>query len=489
MRLYLYIVAFNISLAVFSQKSEKRGMAYGHHSQADMQGLESNISWWYNWYHLPDEGLRENFKDFDVAFVPMAWNGDFDEVGMRSFLSSNPQIEYLLGFNEPNFTDQANMTPSEAAVAWPKLEQIAKEFNLKIVGPAVNYCGNCVSENGIAYSDPIEYLDDFFEACQNCQVDYIAVHWYGCGGLDWYLDQFAKYNLPIWVTEIACWDQDNISLDQQKSFLINAVDQIENHPNVEKYAWFTGRGEGPFISLLGASGQLTELGELYMNMPIHDEEAYVSIPAKIEAEAYQQMDGVQLELCSEGENEINVGYLESGDFLEYNIEVAEAGVFNFNLRYAAIRQGKLGLELDDVGVLDVFLPTTGDWQDWENVGWDLELSEGTHTIRLVVLVEGFNLNWMDIQYPKEPLNVAIPKDHVDVYPNPADISFSISELDNIHQIIISNINHQVVYREVISPDIRELKVDVSGFSDGLYIIRMLSPNGGIISSKLLVQHL
>ncbi len=488
MRLYFCIVALIVSVTVFAQKSGKRGMAYGHHSQADMLELESSISWWYNWYHLPDEALRESFQDFDVAYVPMAWNGDFDVEGMRSFLSSNPQIEYVLGFNEPNFTDQANMTPSEVAAAWPKLEQIAQEFDLKIIGPAVNYCGNCVSENGVTYSDPIEYLDDFFDECQDCQVDYIAVHWYGCGGLDWYLDQFAKYNLPIWVTEIACWDQDNISLDQQKSFLINAVDQMENHPNVEKYAWFTGRGDGPFISILGANGQLTELGEFYVNMPVHDAEAYVSIPAKIEAEAYQQMYGVQLELCSEGKNEINVGYLVPGDFLEYNIDVSEAGEYNFNLRYAAIRQGKLGVKLDDVGVLDVFLPSTGDWQDWENMGWDLELSEGKHTIRLVVLVDGFNLNWLDIQLPKEPLKVISDKERIEIYPIPADPRVSISGLENIHRIIISNINHQVVYEKNISQHLQELEIAVSDFSDGLYIIRMFSQNGGIISSKLLVQH-
>lgn len=57
------------------------------------------------------------------------------------------------------------MTPLEAAAEWPRLEAIANEFVLKIVGPAVNFCGNCVTENGTTYNDPFDYLDDSFQAC------------------------------------------------------------------------------------------------------------------------------------------------------------------------------------------------------------------------------------------------------------------------------------------------------------------------------------
>ncbi|MBC7451657.1 MAG: hypothetical protein H7259_09235 [Cytophagales bacterium] len=51
--------------------------------------------------------------------------------------------------------NQARLTPTEAAAAWPQIEAIADEYNLKIVGPAVNYCGSCVTENGVTYNDPL----------------------------------------------------------------------------------------------------------------------------------------------------------------------------------------------------------------------------------------------------------------------------------------------------------------------------------------------
>ena len=38
-------------------RSEKRGIAYGYQSQADMAVVSSGLSWWYNWSHQPEPGV------------------------------------------------------------------------------------------------------------------------------------------------------------------------------------------------------------------------------------------------------------------------------------------------------------------------------------------------------------------------------------------------------------------------------------------------
>ena len=49
------------------------------------------------------------------------------------------------------------------------------------------------------------------------------------------------------------------------------VDLCENRADVFRYAWFIGRmapnPDPHFTSLLGADGQLTELGKLYVSLP------------------------------------------------------------------------------------------------------------------------------------------------------------------------------------------------------------------------------
>ncbi|SEU19994.1 glycosyl hydrolase [Stigmatella erecta] len=251
-------------------KSAKRGIAYGYHSAADMTALSTGISWWYNWAPQPESTAAGVAPTVGVTFSPMVWGGTPNVDTLAAQIPAGAQ--YLLGFNEPNFKSQANKTPKQAAALWPVLEEVARRKNLKLVAPAVNYCGDCVSEDGVTFTDPVVYLDAFFKACTNCKVDYIAVHWYACdvSALSWYIGLFKKYNKPIWLTEFACGDRphNEITLAVQKKYMTDAVNYLENEPAVFRYSWFSGRNaEIPNINLLGNSGQLTELGQLYVSLP------------------------------------------------------------------------------------------------------------------------------------------------------------------------------------------------------------------------------
>jgi hypothetical protein len=193
----------------------------------------------------------------------MVWNGSFDAAQVTRNIPASSKT--LLGFNEPNFFVQANMTPEQAAAEWPRVEQIAREKGLKIASPALNYCGGGCNE-----TDPFVYLDKFFAACRGCQVDYLAVHWYACTGdaLKWYLGEMARYGKPIWLTEFSCGDDADRSLEKQKRYMEESVAILEADPNVARYAWFAGRTDAiPNVDLLGADGQLTELGQLYLDLP------------------------------------------------------------------------------------------------------------------------------------------------------------------------------------------------------------------------------
>jgi hypothetical protein len=234
------------------------------------------VCWWYNWAVTPEGSVASVYKDTNMEFVPMAWSGGFNATQLRSFLQTHPDVKYILGFNEPNFKSQANMTPSAAAAAWPALEAIANEFNLKIVGPAVNFCGDCVTENGTTYTDPVKYLDDFFAACAGCRLDYIAIHNYMCyqSALQWYLGNFYKYGKKIWLTEFACWDQPAsvVTPQFQIDYMRNAISTLESDTMVFRYAWFIGRSDNinayPYLSIFDAApGTLTELGTQYVNLP------------------------------------------------------------------------------------------------------------------------------------------------------------------------------------------------------------------------------
>lgn len=247
----------------------KRGVAYGYHSPADMRALSRGVTWWYNWAFEPDEGVRTTFASMGMAYVPMVWGAAVDTKQVEAKLL--PDAATLLGFNEPNFHEQANLSASAAAAAWPKVQAVADARGLRLVSPAVNFCGG-----GCQDTDPFRYLDAFFAACPGCRVDALGVHVYvGCKGeggnhAKWLIDHLATYERrftqPIWLTEFACNDAANA--DEQRAFLVDAVAYLEGDPRVERYAWFAGRADNvPHVDLLGADGELTALGAAYVSAP------------------------------------------------------------------------------------------------------------------------------------------------------------------------------------------------------------------------------
>ncbi len=271
-------------------KSPKRGVAYGYHSAADMQALAPGLSWWYNWVAAPETSAAGVYAGLGVDYVPMQWgqtlgNGTVTADQLAANIPNTAR--YLLGFNEPNFLLQANLTPNQAAALWPVLEEAARRKNLKLVSPALNYCGNCVTQNGVTYYSPTQYLDAFFVACPNCRVDYIAVHTYVCEEryLREKIAEVKKYNKPIWLTEFACGDMPaaGITLPVQQKYIMDAVNYLEKDPAIFRYAWFSGRnGEIPNINLLGGSGQLTALGQEYVGLPAGWEPGRL-VPATVSA--------------------------------------------------------------------------------------------------------------------------------------------------------------------------------------------------------------
>ena len=235
----------------------KRGVAT---NDAPGAAFAPAVAWWYDW------SLQGGASPLD--FVPMYWGtsttGDPLPAGAHA----------VLGFNEPNFKAQSNLTPTQAAAAWPTIEAKAKSAGIPIVSPAVNFCGSSTDPSGCSdttITDPYTWLKDFFAACSGCEVDAIAVHWYNCDlpSLKGYIDGngslegFVQFGKPIWLTEFSC-DGSHSEADQE-TYMKAAVPYLEGNPNVARYAWFSA-SPIPNAVLANGDGSLTPLGQLYESL-------------------------------------------------------------------------------------------------------------------------------------------------------------------------------------------------------------------------------
>jgi putative glycosyl hydrolase len=215
------------------------------------------VGWWYNW------SLSRSGGNTGIEFVPMVW-------GSSTVNGTIPAgSKYLLGFNEPNFKAQSNLTAQAAAAAWPALQTNARNAGiLAIVGPGLNFCGPAADCNG---TDPYVYLRDFLTACTNCQVDHIAVHWYDdFASLRAYIESNAslagwvQFGKPIWLTEFSLGGSATVA--QQEAFMRQAIPYLESQPNVFRYSWFSANPI-PNARLINSDGSPTALGQVYISLP------------------------------------------------------------------------------------------------------------------------------------------------------------------------------------------------------------------------------
>ena len=491
--LVLCLILFSVS-TIAQIKSKKRGIAYGYHSEADLAAISTSLSWWYNWSIQPESTVASVYQNYGMDFVPMTWNGSFNETGLRAFYASHPNAKYLLGFNEPNFTTQSNMKPSQAAAVWPRLEKIAKDFNLKIVAPAVNYADKPVTENGVTFTDPIAYLDAFFAACPNCQVDYIAVHNYMCysSALSGDINRYKKYKKPIWLTEFACWDQPSITLDMQKSYMIGAINYLENDTTVFRYSWFTGRRStpDPYLNLFEAqSGKLSQLGQLYVSFnPIQDPNLYFNIPARLEAENYSTMSGIAIEATKDISGNANVSSIDGGDWLEYNIDVPTTADYNLFFRISAIVATSLDLRENGVTIQTIQIPASGDYQNWGTLQTSLNLTSGKHKLRIFTKRGYFTLNWLEITTASQPTFVSETKlTNVQVYPNPVkDKLFIETGLVSAEtQVSIVDLAGREIFTKRFANGNQKFELDFSNFKSGSYIVQVKKAES--ISNHLIIK--
>ncbi len=216
--------------------SEKFGFGAEHISAL-------NVGWFYNWG--PQTKLT-----LSIPFVPMIWS--------LKTLDANIRDEYVLGFNEPDHKDQANIPVKDALARWPAIKSKGRQIG----SPAM--AGNPVTG---------DWLPAFMR--NKHQADFICVHWYkGADARKFISDMeqvHQKYNKPIWVTEFAPQTDDEtrqspgkFTQKEVEQFIRETTRWMESTPYIHRYAWHHPRaGVTGTSSLFDQSGALTPTGRAY----------------------------------------------------------------------------------------------------------------------------------------------------------------------------------------------------------------------------------
>lgn len=110
-------------------------------------------------------------------------------------------------------------------------------------------------------------------------------------------------------------------------------------------------------------------------------------------------DGVDIQKSEDAGSEYNVGWTESGEWLEYTVNIT-SGEYDIIISYASgISDSQIRFKLNDQTIISTTsLPNSGGYQNWRQLRLGtFDFPEGTHVLRLEVITGGFNISKIIIE--------------------------------------------------------------------------------------------
>ncbi len=243
----------------------KRGLGDTSASYSDLQA--TNAGWYYTW----GTGAA-NPGNYNASFYPMFWSAP-SQTTINNSLALNPS--YILGFNEPDRTDQANMTVAQAISSWTTISNSTNAYNtahgtsIKLVSPAVDDS-----------SAGQTWLSSFMSQASTAglKVDAVAFHWYDDdttngtqaaadfeGAVQRYHNNFGK---PVFITEFADHDWggtfSQASMIAANTTMLNiVVPWLDSQSYVLGYSYYNWFSDSATFTTSGSILNPTTLGASY----------------------------------------------------------------------------------------------------------------------------------------------------------------------------------------------------------------------------------
>jgi beta-glucanase (GH16 family) len=144
---------------------------------------------------------------------------------------------------------------------------------------------------------------------------------------------------------------------------------------------------------------------------------YKPIPAKIQAESFDNSNTCCTETTSDIGGGVDVSYIGGSSWMEYDLNVPQAGNYRIQFRVAVNTASSLRILKDSVQLTNVNLPVSGGWQKWITVNSaPFHLTAGQQTIRIAANTSGWNFNWINVLRADSviPSRVAVVPDSINI---------------------------------------------------------------------------
>lgn len=190
---------------------------------------------------------------------------------------------------------------------------------------------------------------------------------------------------------------------------------------------------------------------------------------------YRSGDGVDIAEDTDG---YVLAYTETGEWLEYTINVQETDSYNLTITYTSNSTGspKARIEIDGETIVPTInFTTNGSWNDYiDQEISEIDLPQGTHVLRFYIEEGAINFDKMTFSQSVLSINDISNSDvKLSVFPMPFDSEFFIEAgfLDEDGIIDIFDIKgRKVISKEYIAS--QNIKVKMDEIPSGFYVLQL-----------------
>ncbi|NNE46568.1 MAG: cellulase family glycosylhydrolase [Rhodothermales bacterium] len=192
------------------------------------------------------------------------------------------------------------------------------------------------------------------------------------------------------------------------------------------------------------------------------------------AGAYRLTEAVDIEARSDGG--FQVAYIESGEWLEYSVDVQEAGDYLVTAYVASLDGGgQFGFGFDGRKTRTLSVPSTGDWETLSPVSRSISLPQGQQTMRVSVFSAfPFNIDRYVIEKASATSvseNSVTPE--VEMYPNPMREALTISYSHPVPAFVRAELFNILGQRvRLIEIQSGNTSVSMTDLPKGVYFVRV-----------------
>jgi len=325
---------------------------------------------------------KDNEKVSDLE--PLSWHYTDEVIELSIANYNSPTIETITIEGDHNLIIDVSHPQGDA--------------NISIAAPSIELIGRDTVLSFDMYIDSANTLTETLDIRMETGWPYMGVLTWNIADLA--LDTWVTYNIPVsdfiespfigpdwiqWAVDGAV-EGDLFPLDPSK---VGSLLTVEFHGGVHFQL--------DNIQLSCVSNESCVQGPLAQQAA-----SAAKAPSTIyQAENWLQAGEVQLEDTADEGGGQNVGYIDSGDFLQYTITTPSDGTYSIDYRLASAG-GSEGFELSIDGVVvDVqTVADTGGWQEWvTQSSVEFELTAGEHTVRFDFVGGSINFNWFEVFEP------------------------------------------------------------------------------------------